>query len=116
MFDITKLREEFSTLHKNTDAILTTAANEKRALTEDETKANNQRFARMETIKQQIDDAKKLAGFSLVNGEAQTPADPTGKAEFDAERDGKVTFDLDQYKAAVNHFARTGDLSKVQQF
>src|SRR5690349_5814681 len=114
--DTKALREEFATLHTQAGAVLTTAAEAKRELTLEEKEANSKRFARMDAIQAQVNEAKKLAEYSIQNGTAELPNQPAGKAEFEAERTGKVTFDKDQYKAAVNHFARTGDQAKVAQF
>ncbi len=114
--DTKALREEFATLRTQAGQVLTTAAEAKRELTPEEKEANTKRFARMDSIKQQVDDAKRLAEFALVNGDAELPKEPTGKVEFDSEQSGKVTFDKDQYRAAVNHFCRTGDASKVEKF
>src|SRR4051812_20435952 len=107
--DTKALREEFGTLHTQAGQVLTLAATEKRELSAEEKEANTKRFARMDAIKAQVDDAKRLAEFSLVNGEAELPNQPAGKQEFEAERTGKLTFDKDAYRAAINHFARTGD-------
>lgn len=114
--DTKLLKEEFATLHTQAGALLTAAAEAKRELTPEEKEQNVQRFARMDAIKLQVDDAKRLAEYSIQNGDAELPADPIGKAEFEAERTGKVVFDKDQYKAAINYFARTGDMSKVAKF
>jgi HK97 family phage major capsid protein len=114
--DTKALREEFATLHAQAGQVLTTASEAKRELTPEEKEANTKRFARMDAIKAQVDDAKRLAEYSIQNGSAELPTQPTGKQEFEAERTGKITFDTDSYRAAVNHFARTGDESKVRQF
>jgi HK97 family phage major capsid protein len=114
--DIKVLREEFASLHAQAGQVLTTAAEAKRELTPEEKEANTKRFARMDSIQAQVNDAKKLAEYSLINGTAELPAQPSGKQEYEAERTGKVTFDKDAFRAAVNHFARTGDMSKVATF
>ena len=114
--DIKLLREEFASLHTEANSVLTTAATAKRELTAEEREANTKRFARMDTIQAQVNDAKKLAEYSILNGTAELPTQPAGKQEFDAEKGGKVEFDKDAFKSAVNHFARLGDASKVQQF
>ena len=87
--DTKALREEFAGLKSQADAVLVAAAEAKRDLSAEEKEANTKRFARMDSIKQQVDDAKRLAEFSLVNGEAQLPTQPAGKSEFDGERTGK---------------------------
>lgn len=114
--DIKVLREEFASLHAQAGQVLTTAAEAKRELTAEEKQANAARFARMDAIQAMVNDAKKLAEYSVITGAAELPATPPGKQEFEAERTGKVTFDKDAYKGAVNHFARTGDMSQVQRF
>src|SRR5439155_17754650 len=111
IMDTKALREEFATLHTEAGKVLTAAATEKRDLTAEEKEANTKRFARMDSIKAQVDEAKKLAEYALINGDAELPTQPAGKTEFDGERTGKVEFDKDAYRAAVNHFARTGDQS-----
>src|SRR3954467_2913289 len=116
MLDTKALREEFATLHADAGKVLTAAGEAKRELTAEEKEANTTRFARMDAIKAQVDDAKRLAEFSVINGDATLPTQPKGKDDFEAERAGKLTFDKDAYRGAINHFARTGDMSKVQQF
>src|SRR2546421_12656892 len=105
------LREEFASLHAEAGQLLSTAAEAKRALTAEEKESNTRRFARMDAIQAQVNEAKKLAEYSIQNGIAELPATPPGKAEFDAECTGKVTFNKDAYRAALNTFARTGDMS-----
>lgn len=113
--DIKTLREEFAGIHKEANDIITKAATEKRELTAEEKESNTKRFARMDAIQAQVNDAKKLAEYSVLNGTAELPAQPKGKAEFEAEQSGKVTFDADSYRAAVNLFARTGNDARAQQ-
>ena len=114
--DIKVLREEFGTLHAQAGQVLTAAAEAKRELTAEEKEANTKRFARMDAIQAMVNDAKRLAEYSILNGAAELPQQPNGKQAFEAERTGKVEFDKDEYRAAVNHFCRTGDLSKVARF
>lgn len=113
--DVKALREEFSKLHTDAETVITTAAKDKRELTAEEKEANTKRFARMDEIQSQVNDAKRLAEYSVMNGAAELPAQPKGKAEFDSEQSGKMAFDKDAYKAAVNLFARTGDSSRAMQ-
>lgn len=114
--DIKALREEFAGLHTESTTLVEKAAAEKREFTAEEKEADDKRLARMSQIQTYVDNAKRLAEFSVMNGTAELPVQPKGKAEFDAEATGKVEFDKDSYRAAVNHFARTGDASKAQQF
>ena len=114
--DIKALREEFATIHTEANGLLTKAATEKRELTAEETTANKARFARMDLIQSQVEDAKRLAAYSVQNGTAEFTKQPIGAAAAEIERTGKLEFSNDAYKAAINHFARTGDLSKVSQF
>jgi HK97 family phage major capsid protein len=115
--DIKTLREEFAQIHADAGKVLTLAATEKRELTPEEKTANTARFARMDTIKTQVDDAKRLAQFAVLNGDADLPADPKGRQEFEAERTGvPVTFDAAKYKAGLNFWGRSGDASKLMNF
>jgi len=114
--DIKVLREEFAKLHTDANAVLETAAKEKRDVTAEEKAANTARFARMDAIQAQVDEAKRLATYSVMNGEAQLPTQPAGAAAAQAERTGKFEFSADSYKAAVNLFARTGSTSQIEQF
>jgi HK97 family phage major capsid protein len=113
--DLKTLREEFATLHGQSGAVLTLAATEKRELTADEKNANTARFSRMDSIQAQVNDAKRLAEFSVLNGEAELPVIPPGKAEFDAENPNTpITFDGQKFRSGLNFWARTGDPSKMK--
>jgi HK97 family phage major capsid protein len=115
--DLKALREEFSSLHADAGKVLTLAAGEKRELTADEQKANADRFSRMTVIQAQVDAAKKLAEFSVMNGDAVLPTTPPGKPEFDQERlPAQVKFDHNQYRASLNFWARTGENARLAEF
>lgn len=109
---IKALREEFASLHTAAGQILTKAATEKRDLTGEEKTSNDARYARMDAIKAQIDALTKHASYALANGDAVTPELPAGKQQFDAEQNGKVTFNAEKYAAALNLYARTGQQSR----
>ncbi len=121
--DIKALREEFTSLHGQSNALLESAGKAKRDLTPEEKEENCKRFGRMDEIKSQVDDAQRLATvaaeFAMAHpehsGNVQLPATPPGKAAFDAERGGlahggaPVEFDVEAYRHALNFYARTGD-------
>lgn len=109
---IKQLREEFASLHTEAGKLLTLAATEKRDLTGEEKTSNEARYARMDAIRAQIDALAKHASYALANGDAVTPELPQGKQQFDAEQNGKVTFDTVKFQSALNLYARTGQMNR----
>jgi HK97 family phage major capsid protein len=109
---IAALREEFAQNHKDAGDILTKAATEKRELSAEEKDKNKQRFTRMDAIKAQVEEAERLAAYNFAAGTADTGKDPKGRAEFEAEKDGQIKFEVDAYKNSVNQFARSGVMDR----
>src|SRR4051812_4182063 len=60
-----KLRQEFSKHQKDAADLISLAVSETRDLTEEETKANDNRFSRMQQIKRLLDDDIKFAKLAL---------------------------------------------------
>ena len=111
-------REEFASIHTEAGKVISLAAEQKRELSAEEREQNDKRFARMDVLKSQGEAAERLAKltFNFVSPVAQkqpqTPASPTGKHAFDAERLNSNVFDLETYKDAVNHFCQTGTMAR----
>lgn len=61
--NIKELREEYSRIHVEVSKLVDESAT--RELTEDETKAKAEKFARLEKIQTQLDDAEKLAKYAF---------------------------------------------------
>jgi HK97 family phage major capsid protein len=81
-------RAEFTKLHKEGTDLVAAAEKEGRGLTDDERKANEQRFARMQQIKE-LDEADAQFSAMVLRdvetgaGTVTTPRDPAGRKEFD---------------------------------
>lgn len=68
--NLKQMREEFARLHKEAEDFLTTFA--EKEPTADEAKAQEERFAKLEKLKQQIDAKERLAGLSFARAAAAT--------------------------------------------
>lgn len=119
-------REEFSRIRQEAMTVVETAAKEDRDLTDDEKKANEQRFKRMEQIEKLDAEHARFAGMAIrggaaaanVPGTVQTTTQPRGREEFEAGegRDfftagaGETEVDvIRRHREAINHFIRTGE-------
>lgn len=115
--DIAKLREEFSKLHTETTATIEAAVKAGRELTKEEAAANETRFARMDTIKKQVDDHKRLAALAFTADKVEKPAENPAKKEAEAEQftEIKVIDNAErrvQFGQAFTRWARDGELDK----
>ena len=117
--NVTKLREEFSTLKTATDEFV--GLPEDAAITQEQLDENATRIERMTFIKAQIDQHAKFAQMKLDNpadpaapGTVTTPAEPTGREEFNRisvadETPEQAALRFAKDKAAVNRWIRYGD-------
>jgi HK97 family phage major capsid protein len=112
---ISKLREEFAATHAEAATVIETAGTEGRDLTADEKAANEKRFARLETIKNVIDDQMKFAKLALEKGEAITPKTAPGKAEYEANEGEQFAkadkIDKAEFSKALSQWALTGQMA-----
>lgn len=125
--DTKALRDEFAQVQHDAQALITLTATEKRAYTAAEKTANEQRYARLDQIKALFDEERRFAALALEKGTVELPAEPQGRAEFNAAEGRQVTdnaganaglqfemngkrFDLNAYKKALNTFAQTGQM------
>jgi HK97 family phage major capsid protein len=109
--DIKALRAEFSRVQTEGLAVIEKAMAENRAPTAEETKANEERFARMETIKKQIDQHLKFAGCALVAGEVQLPVEAPGKEAFDGFATGSK-INRKEFAKAAGEWLRSGNMAQ----
>jgi HK97 family phage major capsid protein len=123
MLKTKELREEFARLHGEATAIIEAAATEKRELKDEEKTANDTRFARMNQIKQAMDEHTRFAALAFekaaeegAEGEPsiQLSKDAPGRAEYEASKpDGQgMKFTKEQIRDAFNRWASTGDMDR----
>ncbi len=124
------LREEFSAKHGEATAVIELAATEKRELKPEEKTGNEQRFARLEQIKNLLDEQTKFAAMAIqgdpgAKGAVQTQKDPAGRAAFDASEGKELPaetdpFELDaagrtRYAKEINEYGRSGELGPMSR-
>ena len=113
--DPKKLREEFAQIHKECGELLTAAHNEKRSLTAEEKTAQEARYARLDTIKEQLESQTRMAKYSSLAATAVLAAAAAigGSVEVpESQAASTQQFDADAYRDALNHYARTGVISR----
>jgi HK97 family phage major capsid protein len=116
--NISKLREEFSSLHTAATAVIEKAVNESREVTAEEQAENAKRFDRMDKIKSVMDQSKRLAEYAFNKSEVKLPAEPEGKAVYEAEIkvsdrfkfDAKNTEHREMFGKAMTRWAATGEM------
>ena len=118
--DITPLREELASLHDAGEKLVNLAATEKRDFSEAEKADFDKQIARANEVKNLLDRQSQLAAFAFSsNQNIELPTEPAGREEQEAleSRVGK-TFDRknkisrDEYCKHLNHWVRTGDISR----
>ena len=117
--NVTKLREEFSTLKTATDEFV--GLPEDADITQEQLDQNATRIERMTFIKAQIDQHAKFAQMKLDNpadpaapGVITTPTDPSGRDEFTNisvadETPEQAALRFSRETAAINRWIRYGD-------
>ena len=122
--NISKLREEFATLTTAEETLLAKLETEKRDYTPEEKTASDANFARIATIKTQMDRAKTLAAdaFHAKASNIELPSEPEGRAEkeaveikvrdrFESFANGsKIT--RSEFSKHVNEWLRTGNIDR----
>ena len=71
----------------------------------------------MDAIKGLLDEQNKFAKLALEEGTVQLPKTPAGQKEFEASEgqfSGNAAFNLDEFKAAVNQYAKTGVMKALK--
>jgi HK97 family phage major capsid protein len=128
----TKLREEFSRLHGEAKTLIDGAIAGGRELTADEKTANENRFKRLKTIKDTLDEQLRFANLAIADaptnggGGVTRGREPQGRDEFDrsdpdrqqfAQREGETDAGfLQRHRKLVNDFIRTGAIPAKLQF
>jgi HK97 family phage major capsid protein len=112
-----------SPAHTEANGVIGAAATAGRGLTAEEREANDRRFSRMEEINGIIKERTRFALIALEGGNVTNPTAPPGQREFDSSEGRhagnpgvKVKLNADQYRDAINQFARTGEVRQFQAF
>lgn len=117
----TRMREEFSRLHDEAGKLIETAATENRELSDEEKKANENRFGRMKQIQSVIEERTRFAALALsgdpsAGGTVQKPAEAPGREEFDKSEGRSVQvsdkIDRAEFSRALNQWAATGEMPR----
>jgi HK97 family phage major capsid protein len=136
---VAALRQEFARVHSEAQTLIDTATTAGRELTAEEKTANDQRFSRLNTIKNILDERARFASLAIAQDQGEqteeqpapgtvvTPREVPGEREFNASQ-GKNTpaiadplaiTDAEKpgYARELNNYARTGELGrKARQF
>jgi HK97 family phage major capsid protein len=102
--DIKALRNEFSQLISENQALLTAVSDAKRQFTGEEIAQRDAKYKRADAIKAELVEAERLAKYALDSGNAETPK-PIKLPE------AETNFSVDQIKRDLNLFAHTGMVS-----
>jgi len=118
--DTKALREEFSKVQTEAQALISAAAVANRDLTAEEKEANDKRFARMDQIHNWFKESERFAKLALAAGTATLPTDPAGRDEYEAAEGAAKKFtkadgelDINAIRRGIQHFARTGDTRQL---
>lgn len=111
MFDLKATREEFAQIHAETEKLVIESKD--RDLTEDETKAQADRFAKMDKLQKLIDDNQKLAKYAFANNspEVTLPAKSADQVSFEnIEFATDDKFDKVKFAKAATDWCKTGQM------
>lgn len=116
------MREEFTRLHTEATGVIEAAAKDNRELTDDEKKANEKRFNRMNAIKTTLDEKAKFAKLALqddpeARGTVQKPADAPGRDAFQRSEnrqtiDANGKIDRQEFNKALCGWALSGTMDR----
>jgi HK97 family phage major capsid protein len=116
MIDIKSAREEMARIHSEATAHVEKFSADTATATDDEAKAQDARFERMEKLAKQIDDSQKLAKFAFskeqpVAARAILPAKSADQIAIESPM--QVDQSREGYAKAVSEWVRTGEVPEA---
>ena len=112
MIDVKAIREEMSKLHAEASAQVSKyAAEDAGSPSEEEAKAQEERFAKLDAMQVRLDAAEKLAKYSFERGEPTVQGERKSEAHkaverFEREQDAPAALDFAAYDRAISAFVQ----------